>query len=102
MITRLWRGWTAAEKADAYEQFLLSELFPSMRRIAGFRGAEVLRRLENDEVAFITLTRFDSLDDIRAFAGDEYETPVLEPQALTLLSHYDEQALHFETASFQA
>jgi hypothetical protein len=100
VITRLWRGWTAKENADAYEQFLLSELFPSMRSIPGFRGADVLRRVESDEVAFVTLTRFDSLDDIRKFAGEGYEVPVLEPRALALLSHYDERALHFATASF--
>jgi antibiotic biosynthesis monooxygenase (ABM) superfamily enzyme len=100
MITRLWRGWTAIESADAYERFLLSELFPSMRDIAGFRGADVLRRDERDEVAFVTLTRFDSIDAIRAFAGEDYETPVLEPQALALLSRYDEKALHFDTATF--
>jgi hypothetical protein len=100
VITRLWRGWTATENGDAYEQFLLSELFPSMRSISGFRGADVLRRLEGDEVAFVTLTRFDSLNHIREFAGDDYEVPVLEPQALALLSRYDERALHFDTASF--
>jgi antibiotic biosynthesis monooxygenase (ABM) superfamily enzyme len=100
MITRLWCGWTAIDNADAYEQFLLGELFPSMRDIPGFRGADVLRRAEDDEVAFVTLTRFDSVDAIRAFAGDEYETPVIEPQALTLLSRYDQQALHFDTATF--
>lgn len=100
MITRLWRGWTATENADAYQQFLLEELFPSMRRIPGFLGADVLRRLEGDAVAFVTLTRFDTLDDIRAFAGDDYDVPVLEPQALALLSRYDERALHFDTASF--
>jgi hypothetical protein len=100
VITRLWRGWTPTENADAYEQFLLSELFPSMRRIPGFRGADVLRRLESDETAFVILTRFDSLDDIREFAGEDYEVPVLEPQALALLLHYDERALHFDTASF--
>jgi hypothetical protein len=97
----LWRGWTAKGNADAYEQFLLSDLFPSMRSIPGFRGADVLRRVESDEVAFVTLTRFDSRDDIRKFAGDHYEVPVLEPQALALLSHYDERALHFDTASFE-
>ena len=101
MITRLWRGWTAKEHADAYEQFLLSDLFPSMRSIPGFRGADVLRRVESDKVAFVTLTRFDSLEDIRKFAGEDYEVPVLEPQALALLSNYDERALHFETASFK-
>ena len=101
MITRLWHGWTATEAADAYERFLLTELFPSMRAIPGFLGAEVLRRADGDEVAFVTLTRFDSSDAIRAFAGDDYEVPVLEPEALRLLSRYEERALHFETASFR-
>jgi antibiotic biosynthesis monooxygenase (ABM) superfamily enzyme len=102
MITRLWRGWTTVDNADAYERFLLDDLFPSMREIAGFRGADILRRLEHDEVAFITLTRFDSLAAIQAFAGDDYETPVLEPQALALLARYERRALHFDTATFTA
>lgn len=101
MITRLWRGWTATDKADAYEGFLLTALFPAMREIPGFVGADILRRPDGDEVAFVTLTRFDSLDAIRAFAGEDYEIPVLEPEALALLSRYDDRALHFETASFQ-
>jgi hypothetical protein len=100
VITRLWRGWTALEDADAYEQFLLNELFPSMRDIPGFRGADVLRRHDGNEIAFVTLTRFESLDAIRLFAGDDPDVPVLEPQALALLSRYDERALHFDTASF--
>jgi antibiotic biosynthesis monooxygenase (ABM) superfamily enzyme len=101
MVTRLWRGWTATADADAYGQFLLNELFPSMRAIDGFRGADVLRRVDGDEVAFVTLTRFDSLEAIREFAGHSYEVPVLEPEALALLSHYDERALHFDTAVFE-
>jgi antibiotic biosynthesis monooxygenase (ABM) superfamily enzyme len=102
MITRLWRGWTTVDNADAYERFLLDDLFPSMREIAGFRGADILRRLEHDEVAFITLTRFDSVAAIQAFAGDNYETPVLEPRALALLARYERRALHFDTATFTA
>jgi hypothetical protein len=38
MITRLWRGWTTPDNADACQRFLLGELFPSMREIPGFRG----------------------------------------------------------------
>src|SRR5262249_30265047 len=101
VITRLWRGWTSSENADAYERFLLGELFPQMRAIVGFRGAEVLRSDGTDEVAFVTLTRFDGLEAIRSFAGDDYETPVLEPTALALLSHYDSRAEHFETLAFR-
>jgi antibiotic biosynthesis monooxygenase (ABM) superfamily enzyme len=102
MITRLWRGWTTVDNADAYERFLLGDLFPSMREFPGFRGADILRRLEHDEVAFITLTRFDSLAAIKAFAGDDYETPVLEPHALALLARYERRAVHFDTATFTA
>lgn len=98
MITRLWRGWTARDDADAYERFLMDDLFPSMRRIPGFAGATLLRRLEGDEVGFVTLTRFESLDAIRAFAGEDFERPVLEPQALALLSRHDERAVHYDTS----
>ena len=72
-----------------------------MGTIAGFLGADVLRRRDRDEVAFVTLTRFGSLVAIRAFAGEAYEIPVLEPQALALLSHYEDRAQHFETRSFE-
>jgi len=100
MITRLWRGWTATENADAYERFLLRELFPSMQDIDGFEGADVLRRVGEDEVVFVILTRFATSDAIRAFAGADPEVPVLEPQARALLARYDERAQHFDTTSF--
>jgi antibiotic biosynthesis monooxygenase (ABM) superfamily enzyme len=102
VITRLWRGWTAPEDADAYERFLLVELFPSMRKIRGFRGADVLRRDEGGEVAFVTLTRFDSLEAIQAFAGEDAETAVIEPVARALLSRHDERAQHYNTSVFRA
>ena len=100
MITRLWRGWTTPDNADAYEQFLLSEMFPAMRGVPGFRNADVLRRHEGDEIAFVTLTRFDSLEAIREFAGEDYETAVIEPTARALLAHHDERAQHYATSSF--
>jgi heme-degrading monooxygenase HmoA len=102
VIARLWSGWTAREDADAYERFLFLELFPAMCEIPGFRDADVLRRDEDGEVAFVTLTRFDSLEAIRAFAGEDYETAVIEPTARALLSHNDERAQHYSTSSFPA
>jgi hypothetical protein len=76
-ITRVWRGWTALAGAHEYESFLLDELFPSMHSISGFLGADVLRRSDGEEVAFIILTRFRCLDDIRAFAGEAVDVPVI-------------------------
>jgi heme-degrading monooxygenase HmoA len=97
MITRMWRGWTAADDADAYERFLRIELFPEVAKLAGFRGARILRRRAADEEEFVTLTTFESLEAVRAFAGDDFETPVLEPEAERLLSRYERRAVHYDT-----
>lgn len=71
-------------------------MFPSIHRVPGFLGAELLRRDAGDEVAFMTVTRFDSLDAVRAFAGDDYEQAVIEPEAKALLARHDERSEHFE------
>jgi hypothetical protein len=101
-ITRVWRGWTTVADAEDYERFLLDELFPSMRSISGFLGADVLRRRDGEEAAFVTLTRFRRLEDISAFAGDPVDVPVIEPRAAELLVRFDERAQHYETTSFDA
>jgi heme-degrading monooxygenase HmoA len=98
VILRLWHGWTSPENATAYEDFLRTTMFPSMHRVDGFAGAELLRRDDGDEVAFVTITRFESLDAVRAFAGDDYEVAVVEPEARALLSRFDERSTHYELA----
>ena len=100
-ITRLWRGWTKPHDADHYERFLLDELFPSMRELVGFIGADVLRRPVGDDIAFVTLTRFASMDDIHAFAGDPIDVPVIEPMAAALLAHSDDRAAHYTTYQYR-
>ncbi len=101
MICRLWHGWTAREDADAYQAYLEQELYPRLRQelgALGYRGFQLLRRDDGPEVAFVTLTWFDSLESVRAFAGDEYETPVISDKAAGLLRRHDELALHYELA----
>jgi hypothetical protein len=60
-----------------------------------------LRRPDGGEIAFVTLTRFRSLDDVRAFAGDSLDAAAIEPRAAELLSRYEPRALHFETSTFE-
>src|SRR5581483_9836531 len=74
VIARIWHGWTEpGENADAYEQLLRAHVLPGIHRVAGFRGAYLLREDGPDEAEFVTVTLFDSLDDVREFAGDDYE-----------------------------
>jgi heme-degrading monooxygenase HmoA len=96
MIARMWHGWTQPSQADAYENLLRDHMFPSMRRIPGFEGAYPLRRAAGEEVEFVTVTIFTTLDAVRRFAGDDYEAAVLHPQTHALLSRYDPKSVHYE------
>ena len=97
MITRLWHGYTTHENADVYEKLLREEVLPGIHRIAGYLGAELLRRELPEETEFITVTRFDSLDAIKAFAGEDYEAAVVPAAARQLLSHFDERSAHYQS-----
>jgi antibiotic biosynthesis monooxygenase (ABM) superfamily enzyme len=98
MIVRLWHGWTTPANADRYERLLREEIFRGIARraIPGYRGIELLRRATGDEVEFVTIMRFDSLDAVRAFAGQEYEVAVVPPAARALLSRFDTRSAHFD------
>jgi heme-degrading monooxygenase HmoA len=96
MIARLWSGSAGEETADAYEELLRAHVLPGLRRIEGHRGAILLRRDAQEEVEFVTITFFDSLDAIRAFAGDDVEAAVVSPEARALLSRFDERSRHYE------
>ena len=60
-------------------------------------GAEILHRQDGDEISWVSLLRFESMDHIRAFAGASPERAVLEPKALALLSRHETHVRHFET-----
>jgi heme-degrading monooxygenase HmoA len=95
MIARHWRGWTRREDADAYSRLLTELVLPNLRSIPGYAGGYVLRQESADETEFIVINLFESLAAVRAFAGEDYETPVFEPQALKLLSRFETMAHHF-------
>jgi heme-degrading monooxygenase HmoA len=96
VIARIWHGWTTRANADAYAEFLRTTMFPSMHRVNGFLGVELLRREDGDEIAFVTVSRFESLDAVRDFAGEDYERAVIEPEARALLSRHDERSEHYD------
>jgi hypothetical protein len=96
MIGRLWHGWTTREHADAYERLLVTKILPGIHRVAGYQGAYLLRRDVPEGVEFVTLTLFESLEAVRAFAGADLEVAVVPPDARALLSRFDERSVHFD------
>jgi hypothetical protein len=97
MIARVWRGWTRPHDADAYAQFLSAQLFPEVAaRVGGFRGGDVFHRRDGPDVEFLVVTFFDSIDDVRRFAGERIDVPVIEPEAARLIVRGDERVEHYD------
>jgi heme-degrading monooxygenase HmoA len=96
MIARLWRGWTALGNADSYECLLRERVLPSLQHIEGYRGGYVFRNDTKDEVEFVVLNLFESLEAVKAFAGSNYTVPVFEPEARQLLSRVEPIARHYD------
>ncbi len=99
MIARIWHGWTKPTDAEAYEKMLRDEIFPSIaaRNIDGYQGAELFIREDGDEVEFVTLLRFDSMNGVKQFAGVEASKPVIFPKAEKLIRRM-KAARHYRVA----
>ncbi|MCK8779580.1 antibiotic biosynthesis monooxygenase [Rhizobium sp. NTR19] len=98
MIKRIWNGYTTPENADVYEQLLDTFVFPGIeaKQIPGYRSIELLRRDLGDEVQFTTVMGFDSLENVIAFQGQDYETAYVPAEARKVLKRWDERSTHHD------
>lgn len=98
MIGRVWHGWTRPTDADAYEALLRSEIFPGIlaKNIEGFLRIELFRRDGKEEVEFMTIMWFTSLDAVQAFAGQDYEAAYVPARARAILCRFDARSRHYE------
>ncbi len=98
MISRVWNGWTTPANADEYERLLKEVIFPKIRAkgVSGYRGIRLSRREVEGEVEFQTVMWFDSMEAVRAFAGDDPERAYVPPEARAVLSRFDERSRHYE------
>lgn len=98
MISRIWHGYTSFENADTYEKLLKEEIIVGIRNrnIKGFQEIQVLRRTLENEVEFITVMWFDSIESVKQFAGEDYEVAVVPQKAREVLSHFDDRSQHYE------
>lgn len=100
MIARVWHGWIKPQDAKTYEELLRNEIFPGIaqRSIRGYHGAELFIHDGDDEVEFVTLLRFDSMEGVREFAGENESKAVICPKAEALLTRMDECSQHYRIA----
>lgn len=98
MIRRVWRGWTTRENAPVYEHLLRTQVFPGIaaKQVFGYHGIQLLRReLPSGEIEFMTIMTFDSLEAVRAFAGEDCEVAYVPPAARQVLARFEERTAHY-------
>ena len=96
-IIRTWKGWTSLENAKNYENMLINEVFPEVKRkgVEGLEKVSISTLKKNDEMEFFLVLQFDSLDSVKVFAGEDYEQAYIPDNAKNVLSRYDKTAQHF-------
>jgi hypothetical protein len=102
-IKRVWHGWTSPENADKYQGLLHNEIFPGIeaKNISGCQGIELFRRDSGDEVEFVTIMTFDSLQDVIDFQGEDYTRCYVPDAAKLLLKRWDHVSAHYETIEYR-
>lgn len=97
-IKRIWHGWTTPENADKYQKLLHDEVFPGIeaKHIPGYQSIELLRQDQEDEVEFITIMTFDSLQNVIDFQGEDYTRCYVPDAAKLVLKRWDQVAAHYE------
>jgi mannose-6-phosphate isomerase-like protein (cupin superfamily) len=98
MIARRWRGWAGdPAAADAYAAHFRHAVRPRLEAADGFVDT-TLERVAGDDgrIEIVVVTRWASMDAIRAFAGADTDAAVVEPEARTVLDDFDERVRHIE------
>ena len=98
MIARIWRANASHEKAGTYQRHFAATVVPHLKSIAGYEGASLLRRKVDNGVELLAVTLWESMDSIRAFAGADPATAVVDPEAKAMLTTFDTTAHHYEVA----
>lgn len=97
-IIRTWKGWTTLENAHVYEDMLINEVFPAVKKkgVDGLEKISISTKIKKDEVEFFLILQFDCLDSVKIFAGKNYKTAYIPHNAQRVLLRYDKTAQHYE------
>jgi len=98
MISRHWKGITKPGLAQRYIDHLRADTFATLAAIPGYRSASVLTRdvREGTEIQVVTL--WDSMDAVRAFAGETADVAVVPPVVQEMMADYDRRVVHYDVA----
>ena len=97
MITRVWHGVTARSNAEKYLKYLLEHGTKQYTNIAGNLSVRVWKQDEEGLCHFWTVSEWENLDAVKAFAGDDYEKAKYNKEDYGILLDFEEKVKHYES-----
>lgn len=96
MIARIWKGAVRQADGDAYAAYMRDTGVAGYAKTPGNQGVWMLRRDVGDRTEFVMFTLWESIEAVKAFAGEDYETAVFYPEDDRFLVERDLTATHYE------
>lgn len=96
MIVRIWHGRVPLSKTRSYREFLNQRAIPDYQSIPGNDSVHILERKEGDVTHFITMTFWENMDAIRAFAGEDVDRAKYYPEDSGFLLEFEPTVVHYE------
>lgn len=101
MIARIWHGRTRIEHADEYAEYMRETGVTGQRGTPGNRGSMIWRREIGSEAEFLVVSLWETLEAVKAFAGDRYETAVYYPEDESYLLELEPKVAHYEVLVYE-
>jgi heme-degrading monooxygenase HmoA len=89
-------AYATPEKVRAYREHLAAVVLPGLRGLQGFQGLELCEASRGDQVELLVISRWESMEAVKAFAGPDPDRAVVEPGAKAVLAEYDDFVTHYE------
>ena len=100
VITRIWHGRTKIEHADEYLQFVIDAGVSDYKSVEGNLSVEIWRKVEGDVCHFWTVTKWDSYESMKNFAGEDLEKAKYYEDDSRYLLEFEPTVEHYETFEF--
>jgi heme-degrading monooxygenase HmoA len=94
----MWHGKVPVAKAAAYHQYLLDTGLKDYAETMGNCGLYLLKREEGDITHYHTLSFWDNVEAIKAFAGEDYKKARYYPGDKDYLLEFEPEVSHYEVA----
>ncbi len=103
MVERHWKGIAKPGFKENYIRYLQNTTFTKLRQLPGFVSAKILtKELYHGGTEFLIITTWESIEHIKAFSGEDYETAVVPTEVAEMMLGHEDFATHYYIVTSQA